>query len=86
MPQASATPNYRQTPYWGYRPANSATKRVNGTIWQINSYQKRGYKQPFAQFIMISGEEHTQHRAEAAYTWYFLQHFARNKAGKIVEK
>jgi acetyl esterase/lipase len=86
MPQASIKPNYGQTPYWGYKPDATSTKRVNGTNWQINNYQKRGYSKPFAQFIMISEAEHTQHRAEADYTWQFLKHFSRNKAGHLFEK
>lgn len=35
---------------------------------------------------MISGADHTQHRAEADYTWNFLKRFSRNNSGKIVEK
>lgn len=86
MPQANVTANYKQTPYWGYKPDKTSTKRVNGTNWKINNYQKHGYKNPFAQFIMISGADHTQHRAEADYTWNFLKRFSRNNSGKIVEK
>lgn len=86
MPEAHLKPNYQKTPYWGYQPRQSFKRKVNQRTWTINNYYKTGFRYPFAQFIMISGAKHHPHRAEADYTWQFLKHFARNKAGKIVER
>ncbi|MCC4422521.1 prolyl oligopeptidase family serine peptidase [Limosilactobacillus reuteri] len=85
MSQANLKTNYRQTPYWGYRPDSSTQQIVNNTKWTINNYQKDGYRSPFAQFILINRADHRSHRAEATYSWDFLKHFSRNSAGQIVD-
>lgn len=85
MRQANMTANYKRTPYWGYVPDSTSQKEINKTRWTFNNYHKAGFKNPFAQFIMIDGATHTQHRAEAEYTWNFLRHFSRNSSGKLVE-
>lgn len=85
MKQAIIQPNYHQTNYWGYQPDSSFIRTVNNTKWTFNNYQKAGYHDPFAQFILIDHADHRPHNAEATYSWLFLKHFSRNDAGKIIE-
>lgn len=86
MITSNTQPNYKKVPYWGYQPDQRFSRNVAGTKWTINNYMKKGYRYPFAQFILIAGAKHVPHRSEASYSWNFLRHFYRNSQGMIIEK
>lgn len=77
--------DYQQTPYWGYQPDSTSRKQLGQRTWTLNNYQKSGYQAPFAQFILVAPADHRPHLNDATYSWKFLQKFARNDAGQIVE-
>lgn len=86
MISSTTRPNYKKVLYWGYKPDQTFSKKVAGVKWMINNYNKKGYNNPFAQFILIHGAAHVPHKSEATYSWNFLKHFSRNSNGEIVEE
>lgn len=78
--------DYQKTPYWGYEPSSAKKEMHHGVQWTINDYQKAGYADPYAQFLLVDGADHQPHAEEASYSWNFLKHFHRNGEGKIVEE
>lgn len=64
MISSSTRPDFATTPWWGYKPVRQHARQVDGTRWTFNDYRKRGYRYPFAQFILVNGAEHVPHRGE----------------------
>jgi poly(3-hydroxybutyrate) depolymerase len=79
-------PDYRKTPYWGYEPSSIEKRNADGTALTISSYKKDGYKNPFAQLVLIDGETHRVHPYDAGLAWDFMKKFQRNKDGSISER
>lgn len=94
------TPNYQETPYWGYKPDKSYTiypnytdydpyggspKKRSGVRWTVNDYYLNGFKNPFAQLILIDGAAHIPHDYHADIAWEFFQHFRRVSGGRILK-
>lgn|GEM_PF-2262512 len=78
-------PDYSETPYWGYKPEDSHTVIPDGTKWTVSNYYKSGYKNPFAQLILITNATHEPHYSEASFAWDFFKKFVRNEDGTITE-
>lgn len=76
--------SYKKTPYFGYQPNKTTRKLVNSVNWTFNYYNRKGFKHPFAETILVDKAQHVTHSSEAKYTWSFFNHF-RRKNGKIVE-
>lgn len=96
----SNEPNYAQTPYFGYRPDKQFTRQPRyhdydpygnnqhlqiNKIWQFNQYFKAGYKNPFAELVLVQDAHHIPHDYSAAVAWEVLHHFRRTSDGKIAE-
>lgn len=93
-------PDYRQTPYWGYRPdkqfsrhpryhdydpyGNNQRLRTDKE-WQFSQYMKKGYKNPFAELVLVQDSPHIPHDYNATVAWEFLSHFRRDDDGQINE-
>lgn len=75
------TPDYAQTPYWGYAAEATDTQDVDGEHWTIADYQKNGTL--WAQLILIDGAGHVMHPGEAEAAWNFLKRYTRNADGSI---
>ncbi|MFT8329961.1 alpha/beta hydrolase family esterase [Bifidobacterium psychraerophilum] len=61
--------DFRETPYWGYKPDDMRTDTVDSVSWTVNSYHKTDYNNPFAQCILIENGIHEPHQAEGATVW-----------------
>ena len=91
------TPDYNQTPYWGYpadeilveypdyRDIFSHAAHSGDVKWEISRYHHPDYSQPLAELILVEGADHIPHSCNARYAWDFLRHFARAEDGTIVE-
>jgi poly(3-hydroxybutyrate) depolymerase len=79
-------PDYRTTPYWGYEPSSIEKTEKSGTPVTISSYRKEGYKNPFAQLVLIDGETHRVHDYDAELAWDFMRKFRRREDGSLSEK
>lgn len=93
-------PDYKQTPYFGYRPdktfvrhpryhdydpyGNNPRLQTNKE-WQFNQYFKDGYQHPFAELVLVQDAPHIPHDYNAQVAWEFLRHFRRDHSGKISE-
>lgn len=71
--------SYVKAPLIGYVPNQKRVKKINQRKWTIMNYQRKGFRYPFTQFILVNGAHHQTHASEASYTWNFLRHFARKK-------
>ncbi len=85
MITAEVQPDYQAVPYWGYVPSSVEKTSAEGTQLTISSYRKEGYQNPFAQLVLIEGEIHRVHAYDAGLAWNFLQHFRRQKDGRLTE-
>lgn len=94
-------PDYQKTPFWGYKadkttelrpdytdydPYGNNPAQKSGVRWTVSDYFKNGYKNPFAEFILIDGAAHVQHSCHAQFAWDFFKHFSRNENGEIAEE
>lgn len=95
------TPNYGQTPYFGYRPTKQFARWPRyhdydpygnnqqfqtSKEWQFNQYFKVGYHYPFAELVLVQDAPHIPHDYNAIVAWEFLRHFWRNDQGQIMEE
>jgi hypothetical protein len=98
MIDRTTTPDYGQTPYWGYPPVKEHNlypryhdydpyghnqHLQTGKKWQISDYYKAGFKLPFAELVLVEGSRHIPHDCNAAIAWNFLKHFRRQENGQI---
>lgn len=94
-------PDYQKTLFWGYKadkttelrpdytdydPYGNNPAQKSGVRWTVSDYFKKGYKNPFAEFILIDGAAHVPHSCHAQFAWDFFKHFSRNESGEIVEE
>lgn len=93
------SPNYEQTPYWGYRPdkkfslyphyhdydpyGHNQTLQTNKE-WQVNQYFRSDFSHPLAELILVQDSPHIPHDCNAHFAWDFLKHFSRIN-GQIVD-
>lgn len=76
--------DYKRTPYWGYQPSNTKTITKNGRKWSFSNYNKKGYKPPFAQLIIVEDSKHRPRPEEAKVAWDFFRNFRRDRNGKVI--
>ncbi len=95
-----SSPDYHKNQFWGYEAdktqkifpeytdydpyGNNAVKKSN-IAWTVSDFYKTGYKNPFAQLILIDGAAHIPHSYHARIAWEFFKHFSRNESGEIIE-
>lgn len=94
-------PDYSRTPFWGYAadrtyeifpeytdydPYGNNAEKKSGVRWTVSDFYKEGYKNPFAEFVLIDGAAHIPHSYHAKIAWEFFSHFSRNESGEIVEE
>lgn len=94
-------PDYSRTPFWGYAadrtyeifpeytdydPYGNNAEKKSGVRWTVSDFYKEGYKNPFAEFVLIDGAAHIPHSYHAKIAWEFFSHFSRNENGEIVEE
>lgn len=100
MKEKDIEPDYYSVPYWGYKPdekesvypeytdydlyGHSAKKR-SGVEWQINRFYMDGYKNPFAELILVEGSNHIPHDCNARFAWDFFKKFKRTIDGELIE-
>lgn len=78
-------PDYLHTPYWGYEPSSVEETERDGTSVAVSSYRKEGYRNPFAQLVLIDGETHRVHAYDAEFAWNFMRKFQRQEDGSLSE-
>ncbi len=96
----TAAPDYRATPYFGYRPDRSFSKKPryrdydpyarnprlqDDKNWEFNQYFKAGFEHPFAELVLVQDAPHIPHDCNARVAWDFLRHFRRDEHGEIKE-